>query len=281
MREDFRVLAQGLLPAVLEAGACLMDHFGNVGVPDTKSDGSPVTEADRQAEAILLKALTRVEPTIPVIAEEATAAGHIPDVDDRFFLVDPLDGTKEFLGGRKEFTVNVGLICSGVPRFGIIYAPALEKMYLTLCETCAIAATVPAHVQEITLEALETGAEVMKTRPVPSDQAMTIVASRSHGSKALEAWLEGINVKRRVNIGSSLKFCEIAQGTADIYPRFGPTMEWDTAAGHAIVLAAGGVVTLDDCSSRLYYAKHETDYKNPGFIVWAREENTWRVNKAR
>lgn len=257
-----------------------MDHFKNIPDPDYKIDGSPVTDADRKAEVILLKALANVAPNIPVVAEEAAAAGHIPAVHDRFFLVDPLDGTKEFIGGRKEFTVNVGLINESVPRFGVIYAPALEKIYLTLSQTRAICATIPPAVHDLSLQELETRAGVMKTRCVPSDLAMTIVASRSHGSEELEAWLEGMKISSRVNIGSSLKFCEIAQGTADIYPRFGPTMEWDTAAGHAIVLAAGGVVTLADSSSPLRYAKLESGYRNPGFIVWAREENSLRVEKA-
>ncbi len=278
MSEDYKSLAEGLLPSVLAAGARVMHYFGSPRGVETKSDGSPVSVADREAERILIDALRRVAPNIPVVAEEAASSGHFPETGDRFFLVDPLDGTKEFIGGRNEFTVNVGLVSDGVPEFGIIYAPALGQMYLTLSEQWAIFVQVPQDQKGLSLSDLVSGALPLKTRSMPSAGGVSVVASRSHGSDALEAWLQSVNVAQRLSIGSSLKFCLIAQGDADIYPRFGPTMEWDTAAGHAIVSAAGGVVTLEDCSTPLHYGKREKDYLNPSFIVWGRRENCkhWR-----
>ncbi len=274
MSDDFRQLAAALLPSVVAAGARTMAHLRSGANVETKTDGSPVTIADREAEEILLAALATVAPDIPVVAEEASAAGNIPQVRDRFFLVDPLDGTREFIAGRDEFTVNIGLVLGGAPKFGIVYAPALSKIYLTLGEQTAVSADLAPDQNQCGLEDLNT--KVLSTRSVPAGRLMTIVASRSHGSKALEAWLLGVPVAGRLNIGSSLKFCLIAQGDADIYPRFGPTKEWDTAAGHAIASASGGVVTLSDGRTPLSYGKVNDQFLNPNFIVWAKPDNPLR-----
>ena len=279
MSDDFRGLATGLFPAMVAAGARTMDYFGTEAGATLKGDGSPVTLADQAAEVVLHEALRVVAPNIPVVAEEAAAAGNIPDVGNKFFLVDPLDGTKEFIGGRNEFTVNVGLIDGGTPVFGMIYAPALGKMFVTLSADHVIVGEVRYDDRECTLEQFETKAARITTRTTPTTGGMTIVASRSHGSDALEAWLSDVAVAGRANMGSSLKLCLVAQGEADIYPRFGPTKEWDTAAGHAIVLAAGGLVTLEDCATPLTYGKVNEDYLNPYFIVWGRSDNAVRAQK--
>lgn len=270
MSQSFTGLAEALLPAVLAAGAETMRYFRSGVETETKSDGSPVTLADRAAEEILLAALDRAAPGIPVIAEEAMSEGKQPDIAGSFFLVDPLDGTREFINQRNEFTINIGLITDGVPRFGIIFAPALSKLYLTLANDHAIASPLDPDAESCTLADLD--AKRLRTRESSSGAGMTIVASRSHGSEALEKWLADVDVADRANIGSSLKFCLIAAGEADVYPRFGPTKEWDTAAGHAIATAAGGVVTTPD-GSPLPYGKIDADFLNPSFIVWNSEEN--------
>jgi 3'(2'), 5'-bisphosphate nucleotidase len=240
-----------------------MSHYDAGTAMETKGDGSPVSDADRDAEDILLAALAQVAPGIPVVAEEAASAGLIMHTGDTFFLVDPLDGTREFAARRPEFTVNVALVDKGVPVFGVIYAPALSQLYWTNergAFKAAVPASLPQHLSDLDVQTLKTAA--------PHDGPQTIVASRSHGSDELEAWLQGISAGTRVNIGSSLKFCLVADGKADIYPRFGPTMEWDTAAGHAIACAAGGSVTRTD-GSAFVYGKAESGYRNPGFIVWS------------
>lgn len=256
-------LAAALYPAVLAAGAAIMSHYDAGTAIETKGDGSPVSAADREAEDIILAALAEVAPGIPVVAEEAASTGLTVHSGDTFFLVDPLDGTREYAARRPEFTVNIALIEDGVPVFGIIYAPALMQLYWTEAGS-AFKATVPAQPPP---QLSELNACRLATAKAHSG-AQTIVASRSHGSDDLEVWLQGIDAGTRVNIGSSLKFCLVAEGKADLYPRFGPTMEWDTAAGHAIAVAAGGCVTRTGGEPFLY-GKAEHGYRNPGFIVWA------------
>lgn len=258
-------LADALYPAVLAAGAAIMSHYDARTAMEKKDDGSPVSAADRDAEEIILAALERVAPGIPVVAEEAASAGKTVQAQDTFFLVDPLDGTREFAARRPEFTVNIALISHGAPTFGMIYAPALSELYWTT-GNAAFKAMVPAQppraLHELTSDRLATA-------PAHAGP-QTIVASRSHGSDDLEAWLTTIAVGTRVNVGSSLKFCLVAQGKADLYPRFGPTMEWDTAAGHAIAVAAGGSVTRTD-GSAFRYGKAAENYRNPGFIVRSKQ----------
>jgi 3'(2'), 5'-bisphosphate nucleotidase len=222
-----------------------------------KADESPVTAADQAAEAIILEHLARMAPGVPVVAEEAAAAGAAPQVAGRFFLVDPLDGTKEFVAGRDEFTVNIALIEQGAPVLGVVGAPALGRLFagdVTRGEAFEIrgAGGAPGSARI-----------PMRVRPWPPDGPVA-VASRSHGSAETEAWLAAAAVAARVSIGSSLKFCLLAAGEADVYPRFGPTMEWDTAAGHAVVCAAGGDVHEID-GRPLRYGK--TGFRNPSFIA--------------
>lgn len=269
-------LAERLFQPVIAAGACIMRHFDDGTETLTKSDGSPVTAADREAEAIILAALAEIAPSVPVIAEEAASSGEMLFEGETFFLVDPLDGTREFAARRPEFTVNVALVQNKVPVFGLIYAPAISQLYWTVGRQQAFKAVVTCKGAPASLK--DVAAQHLSTRAAHAG-AQTIVASRSHGSQELETWLRNIEIEARVNIGSSLKFCLVAEGKADLYPRFGPTKEWDTAAGHAIVLAAGGSVTCAD-GTPFVYAKRETNYLNPAFIVWSGTSQAARASAA-
>ena len=218
-----------------------------------------MTEADEAAERIILTGLSKIDGSVPVISEEAASAGRIPDVSTKFFLVDPLDGTKEFISKNGEFTVNIALVEHGVPVAGVVYAPALNRIFWGEKGMGA------AHgkVNGDTVSAWHR----LAVRPLPADGA-TVVASRSHRDQATEDFLKTVKVKSLCSAGSSLKFCLIAAAEADLYPRFGRTMEWDTAAGHAVLLAAGGkVVTVE--GPVLSYGKRARGYDNPGFIASA------------
>jgi 3'(2'), 5'-bisphosphate nucleotidase len=216
-----------------------------------KSDASPVTEADERAEAVIVQRLRALTPDIPIVAEEAVAAGQVPEVGHRFWLVDPLDGTKEFASRNGEFTVNIALIDGGVPVLGVVLAPAIGRLFAGAAGLGALA---------------EQGGSrrAIRCRAVPAE-GLTVVSSRSHGdAAALDAFLAGRRVAASVNAGSSLKLCLLAAGEADLYPRFGRTMEWDIAAGHAVLLAAGGrVVTLQ--GEPLRYGK--PGFENPHFVA--------------
>jgi 3'(2'), 5'-bisphosphate nucleotidase len=244
-------LVEQLLPVARAAGKAILEIYATDFAVTRKSDASPVTEADDQAEAIIISALETITPDIPIVSEEAASAGHIPKIGTRFWLVDPLDGTKEFIGRNGEFTVNIGLIENLKPSLGIVFAPALDRMFA----------------------GVEGGGAFLedsgKRQPIacrrPPDQGLTVVASRSYGdAAALDGFLAGRKVASRTTAGSSLKLCLVAAGEADIYPRLGRTMEWDIAAGHAILKAAGGRVrTLD--GAELAYGK--PDFANPHFFA--------------
>ncbi|HEX5806484.1 MAG TPA: 3'(2'),5'-bisphosphate nucleotidase CysQ [Macromonas sp.] len=246
-------------PALLEqiiaiaqaAGDAILEIYATDFEVANKSDASPVTAADEQAEAVILAGLAQVAPDIPVISEEAAAAGHIPDVADRFWLVDPLDGTKEFISRNGEFTVNIALIEGGQPVLGVVLAPALKRLFAGIVGEGAF-------VQD------DQGRRAIRTRSVPAE-GLTVVSSRSHGdAAALDAFLAGRPVASSVNAGSSLKLCLVATGEADLYPRLGRTMEWDIGAGHAVLRAAGGhVKTL--AGVELGYGKPGLD--NPHFVA--------------
>ena len=222
----------------------------------TKTDGSPVTEADEAAEAIILEQLNHLAPWLPVAAEESHAAGHRITQSPCFALVDPLDGTKEFLRGNGEYSVNIALIRNHQPVAGAIYAPALGEIWWGgLSASCAqgnsedcLAHAVPIH-----------------CRPAPD--TIDVLASRSHHSNMLDDFLKDYAVGHCSFSGSSLKFCRIAEGKADLYPRFRPTMEWDTAAGHAILLASGGNLTHLN-GDEFLYGLPETTWENPPFIAF-------------
>src|SRR5579859_1673158 len=244
-----------LIPAVIEAGACVMAHRAAGVQAEEKSDLSPVTIADRDAEAILLAALAVHAPGISVIAEEEAAAGRLPDIEKQFFLVDPLDGTKEYVKGGDDFTVNVALIDHGVPVAGIVYAPAQGTLWW---------GDVP---RRLAMRAAIEDGQIAQKRPIgvrPCGGRPKAVASKSHPVPATEAFLAACGSEDRVSIGSSLKFVLVAEGAADLYPRPSPTMEWDTAAGHAVLLAAGGRV-FDLDGHPLTYGK--PNFVNPGFVA--------------
>ncbi|MDP1028036.1 3'(2'),5'-bisphosphate nucleotidase CysQ [Sphingomonas sp. KR1UV-12] len=244
-----------MIEPVLAAGARTLVHRAAGVVADTKADASPVTVADREAEAILLAALAAQCPDIPVVAEEEAAAGRVPDVGGRwFFLVDPLDGTKEYVGGGTDFTVNVALIDGEAPVAGIVYAPARGQLW---CGTVGRGA----WATEVVDGAVGARAP-LKVRDCAG--APVAVASKSHCTPATEAWLAASGCGARVSVGSSLKFALIAAGEADVYPRAGPTMEWDTAAGDAILRAAGGRTLCLDGQPLTY---RKARYFNPGFVA--------------
>jgi 3'(2'), 5'-bisphosphate nucleotidase len=261
---DHLHLAAALVPPVLAAGAVEMRHYRAGVTVEAKADQSPVTIADREAEAILVAAIAAAAPTIPIIAEEAVAAGTVPAIGAEFFLVDPLDGTREFIERRGEFTVNIALVRDGVPVFGIVYAPATEELYVTLGTSAAAMARVAPHEGPVTLADLSLAP--IRTRQ-PDLSTLVALASRSHSNAETETFLECYRIAKRTNAGSSLKFCAIARGDADIYPRLGPTMEWDTAAGHAVLLAAGGAVTTLD-GTPLRYGNTARGLRNPHFVAW-------------
>lgn len=244
----------------IDAGARIMTLYERPIAVTEKDDKSPVTEADQAAEDIILERLARSFPSIPVVSEEAAAAGHIPDFGDQFFLVDPLDGTREYIKRNGEFTVNIALIEKGVPVAGVVYAPAKSLLYAGEQGAGAREIKVDAHEPA----AAEPGREI-RTRQSPSD-GLIAIASRSHRDHKTEEFLNHYNVSDIVAAGSSLKFCVVARGDADIYPRHGRTMEWDTAAGHAVLAAAGGSVTRLD-GSPLLYGKSEDGLANPFFIA--------------
>src|SRR5215469_14938621 len=255
------------MAAAQKAGAAIMDIYRTKPEVRFKADNSPVTNADHAAEEIVLAALAQLSPGVPAIAEEQTAAGHIPETGSDFFLVDPLDGTKEFLKFNGEFTVNIALVSDGRAVFGLIYAPAKSDCYLTLGSGHAVRCELhPAHTPAPggTFDFLPLNGERTRGRP------FTSITSRSHPRPAAAAFLERLGNPERMMLGSSLKFGVLARGEADVYPRFGPTSEWDTAAGQAILEAAGGSVVRADDGQPLTYGKRDRGYVNPAFIAWRR-----------
>lgn len=267
---DHAALARRLMPAVLEAGQCLLRCRAEGVAPEEKGDGSPVSRADREAEAILLAALAQVAPQLPVIAEEAVSAGHIPAFGARAFLVDALDGTKEFLRGGDDFTVNVALVEAGVPTFGIVLAPATGRLFATIGAGRAAAARLPPD--RICATAEPVLADIATADP--DRNAVRVVSSRSHRSPQTERFLARFRIGSDERLGSSLKFGLIAAGEADLYPRHGPTSAWDIAAGHAVLGAAGGLVTTPDGAPLRYLDKASMTgaepFLNPHFIAWGR-----------
>ncbi len=242
---------------VRAAGALVMDIYRRGFAVQHKADASPVTEADEKAEALIVPALRALAPDIPVVAEEMAARGQADAIGRCFWLVDPLDGTKEFISRNGEFTVNIALVVDGRPLLGVVGAPALGphgRIYAGVVGQGA-------WIED------EQGRRPLRTRAVPA-AGLCVVASRSHGDEAaLDRLLAGRRVAQRVNAGSSLKLCLLAAGEADLYPRLGRTMEWDIAAGHAVLAAAGGAVhTLQGVDLR--YGK--PGFENPHFIATGR-----------
>lgn len=256
---DAAVLA-GLAEAALEAGVAIRRIEAEGIEAKHKADLSPVTAADHAAEAIICAALARLLPGVPVVAEEAMAAGAQVACGSRFVLVDPLDGTREFISGNGEYTVNIAVVEDGVPVLGIVYAPARALLFAGRPGAAFRAHRAP-------------GARVdaqdwtpIACRPVP-EGPLVVAASRSHGDPATDALIARYPVAERIPAGSALKFGLLAEGQVDFYPRLGTVMEWDSAAGHALVAAAGGSVTRPD-GSALTYGHAQTGFKVHGFVAW-------------
>jgi 3'(2'), 5'-bisphosphate nucleotidase len=243
-----------------DAGRLILRHYAEVSEVRTKADSSPVTKADEEAEALILDRLARLEPRVPVIAEESVAKGHVPEFRDRFFLVDPLDGTKEFLQKNGEFTVNIALIQDGRPIAGVVIAPAKARAFVGDGDNGAFELAAP---EDLPIE-IETAQRIRARKP-PSDGLVAVV-SRTHRDTKTEQYLEAYPVASMVAAGSSLKFCLVATGEADLYPRHGTTMEWDTAAGQAVLEAAGGSVTTLE-GIPLTYGKTARGFVNPHFVA--------------
>jgi len=256
-----RELAAAVTRSAERAGRRILELYESGCSVERKPDASPVTEADRAAEAIILPELAALAPDIPIVAEESVAAGPVPAVEGRFWLVDALDGTKEFIARAGEFTVNIALIEAGRPVLGIVHIPLWGDTYAGWAPGQAVRQRQGESEKPIAARA-------------PDPQALILLASRSHGNEPrLAAFLDervtrrGGRIAERRTAGSSLKFCLIAAGEADLYPRLGPTMEWDTAAGQAVLEAAGGhVETLDGAPLR--YGK--PDFRNPEFVARGR-----------
>ncbi|MBN35174.1 MAG: 3'(2'),5'-bisphosphate nucleotidase [Rhodospirillaceae bacterium] len=243
-----------LIKATDEAGSVIMALYGKVDARQ-KDDRSPVTAADEAAEKVILAHLARLTPDIPVVAEEQASQGLAPEsVGSRFWLVDPLDGTREFLSKNGEFTVNIALIGDGVPTVAVVGTPAKGMLHASDGDRAFRRGS------DGTLKAIA-------ARVAPADGVVAAV-SRSHRNEETNTFLQGLTVSGEKVGGSSLKFCLVAEGEADVYPRFGRTMEWDTAAGHAVLRAAGGrVCRVDDTD--LGYGK--PGFENPSFIAWGRK----------
>ena len=247
----------------LAAGARIIEIY-DADALDTaqKADESPVTAADLAADAVIRAGLQRAFPDIPAVTEEA-AESHAQTGMRRFFLVDPLDGTKEFINRRGEFTVNIALIEHGVPVAGVVYAPAIGRLFATR----GIGQSVNAVELGVINHRVEAGSARRLRVTEPDNSALTVVASKSHRDQATDDYIARFNVASFTSAGSSLKFCLLAAGEADFYPRLGRTMEWDTAAGHAVLRAAGGIVLRHDDQKPLTYGK--PGYENPFFLAMA------------
>lgn len=251
------VFLEAVIGIARNAGRVISEIYRTKFAVSAKPDASPVTIADERAEAIIVAGLAALTPDLPIVAEESVAAGRIPTVNaaqGAFWLVDPLDGTREFVSRNGEFTVNIALIKSGEPVLGVVLAPALDALYL--------------GVKGLGSFKEQSGRRyAIACRKAPAE-GLAVVESRSHGDgAALDAWLRRLArpIASRVRAGSSLKLCVLAEGGADLYPRLGRTMEWDIAAGHAILAAAGGRVTTLEDHQALRYGK--PGFENPGFVA--------------
>ncbi len=257
--ERAAALMEPLTDLVIRAGAAILAVNRRGMEVDGKADGSPVTEADLAADRVIGEGLARLAPDMPVLSEERAHRAEL-HYDGSFFLIDPLDGTKEFVAGRNEFTVNLALVVNGTPLLGIIGAPALGLIWRGLVGRGA---------ERLTLGgAAGRSAQPIRTRPIPPAGEPWIVAvSRSHGDARTEAFIDARPGAVRQTLGSAVKFGRVAEGGVDIYPRLARTCEWDVAAGHAVVTAAGGKIT-DSHGKPLHFGTGRTDFIVPEFIAW-------------
>lgn len=256
---NYETLVPLMRKLAIEAGARIMEIYeADDFEVKSKSDASPVTEADEAADALISAGLRAALPDVTLVTEEQ-AASHAAK-GDTFLIVDPLDGTKEFINRRGDFTVNIALVEQGVPTRGVVYAPAKNRMFFTQADGTSVE-------ESGAFDPEKTGS----TKPIsvskPDNGALMVVASKSHRDKATDDYIARYDVRDMTSAGSSLKFCLVATGEADLYPRLGRTMEWDTAAGHAVLLGAGGAVVRFDDLTPLAYGKE--GFANPFFIAHA------------
>ncbi|MBB2972817.1 3'(2'),5'-bisphosphate nucleotidase CysQ [Mesorhizobium sp. RMAD-H1] len=258
---DYSGLLSVMETAAIDAGRAIMEIYAGDFDVLLKGDNSPVTQADKAAEAVILAALRGATPNIPVVAEEEISEGRMPgDLGDRFYLVDPLDGTREFVGRNGDFTVNIALIDHGMPVLGVVYAPARRMLF----------SGGPDGAREAEVDAEGRPGPYCRIAARACPERMIAVASRSHRTAETDDYLAGFAIAECVSVGSSLKFCLVARGAADIYPRFGRTMEWDTAAGDAVLRAAGGGTWTTEGTPLVYGKRKEPDgcdFANPFFIA--------------
>lgn len=247
-----------LLEALTAIGIAAADailQYRQGGAFRIKADGSPVTPADEAAEAVIRHGLERAAPAWPIVSEEQAERVR-PSVGSDYFLVDPLDGTREFIGGRDEYTVNIGLVCGSAPALGIVIAPALGLIWR---------GSVGRGAERLRFSSGKAGPpQAIHTRKRPDDELIVMV-SRSHLDPPTQAYVDALPHGRRVSCGSSVKFCRLAEGMADLYPRLGPTRDWDVAAGHAVLVAAGGSIMAPDGGVLRYGTP---DLRIPAFVAW-------------
>lgn len=255
-------LVPELVRLAAEAGRLILNLSSQGFEIRTKDDQSPVTNADIRAEEMLLAGLEKLMPGVPVLAEESASRGVVPPIADAFLVLDPLDGTREFISGRAEYTVNIGLVTDGRPRIGVLHAPALGRTYWGITGSGAARAL---H-KPGTIPTDDEFAAIATRNPATPLVALT---SRGHNDAVTEAFLDGIGAQDRRRLGSALKFALVAEGSADVYPRFGNTMEWDTAAGEAILSASGGAVLTPE-GTPLNYGRAAENFRNGAFIAWGR-----------
>jgi len=259
---DAAALIEPLTEIVIRAGAAVLAVNRSAMKVEGKTDGSPVTEADLAADRIIAEGLARVAPGILSLSEERTAQATLP-YKESFFLIDPLDGTKEFVAGRDEFTVNLALVTGGTPLLGIVSAPALGLIWRGLVGRGA---------ERLTLGQGKPLIEPIRTRSCPPrGRPWTVAVSRLHGDARTEAFIATRPGAVRREVGSAVKFGRVAEGTVDIYPRLSPTSEWDVAAGHAVVTAAGGRIT-DASGEPLVFGTGRNGFIVPEFIAWGDPE---------
>ena len=260
MNSPMSSLACSLAEIAHEAGRLILTHYATGTEARAKADASPVTLADEEAEALILERLRKLAPGTPIVAEEEMAAGRLPQIGNRFFLVDPLDGTKEFIKRNGEFTVNIALIENQRAVAGVVLAPAKARMFLGDGPRGAFELSAPEN-QSVD----PSSAQAIRARRAPTD-GLVAIASRTHRDTKTDEYLSAYRISDLVAAGSSLKFCLVAAGEADLYPRHGRTMEWDTAAGQAVLESAGGSVrTLE--GAPLLYGKTEAGFANPYFVA--------------
>ena len=260
---DGERVCRTMIDLAAEAGARILEHFRSQQTKTwVKADASPVTEADVEADRIIRRGLSEAFPGIAIVSEEQSDSHALEVAGDRFFIVDPLDGTRSFISGDTDFTVNIGYVVGSEPVYGVVHVPVNGRMFFTRPD----GSSAESRVDGASGREPDIGGKTL-TVSRPDNGALVVIASRSHVNAATEAYISRYRIARKQAAGSSLKFCLVAAGEADLYPRLGRTMEWDTAAGHAVLSGAGGkIVRLDD-GSRLAYGK--PGYVNPDFVAFS------------